>query len=291
MRARNKARTAVLGRPVIDAHTHPRLPGEAQIRTAPHGPQDYLGKVEGVDVRYIAALVMASAGDPSHTRRLNDKVLALGRETGGRFYPVCSVHPADGKGALKEIDRVAKAGARALKLHPNTQQFDVADVRVTGVVKRAAARRLPILFDAYSPFDANQPGKFVRLAMEVPEARLILAHAHGPHFPDLLMYDILARYPWWRRNVWIDLSATASQLAQGPYAEQFAWVCRKVGTDRLLFGSDYPLDDPMTALKALESLGFTDAELTGILYDNAAQLLGFPPAAPPRPLKRRTDRR
>jgi len=190
---------------------------------------------------------------------------------------MCSVHPADGDAALSEIDRAATVSARGLKLHPNTQKFDVADSAIAAVVQRAAERKLPVLFDAYSPFDADQAGMFVLLAMQAPEARIILAHAHGNRFSDLLVYEILARYPWWKRNVWVDLSATASLLADGPFAEQFAWVCRKVGTDRLLFGSDYPHDEPDNAVEALVSLGFTQSELGAIFYGNAAGLYGLLP--------------
>jgi predicted TIM-barrel fold metal-dependent hydrolase len=113
----------------------------------------------------------------------------------------------------------------------------------------------------------------VDLATVVPEARLILAHAHGPGFPQLLVYDILARYPWWRRNVWVDISVTGPLLAGGPSAEQLAWVLRKVGVDRVVFGSDYPLDNPLTAVRSVAELGFTDEEQAAILYDNAAGLL------------------
>jgi hypothetical protein len=168
---------------------------------------------------------------------------------------------------------VSAAGAAWLKLHPNTQRFDVDDPAIVKVVSKAAERGLPVLFDAYSPWDANQPGKFVNLAMAVPEARLILAHAHGPGFPQLLFYDVLARYPEWGRNVWIDISVTAVMLAGGPFAGQFAWVLRKVGIDRVVFGSDYPLDDPLTAVRAVVELGFTDEEQAAILHDNARALL------------------
>jgi hypothetical protein len=163
-----------------------------------------------------------------------------------------------------------------LKLHPNTQEFDVSDAEVLSVVKRAAARNVVVLFDAYSPFDANQPGKFVRLALEVPEARLVLAHAHGPRFPDLLVYEALSRYPWWQRNVWIELSATAPLMADGPMAETFAWVLRKVGIDRLLFGSDYPMDDPRAAVDACLQFGFSRAELERVFFRNAVDLLRLP---------------
>jgi predicted TIM-barrel fold metal-dependent hydrolase len=41
----------------------------------------------------------------------------------------------------------------------------------------------------------------------------------------------------------------------------------------VLFGSDYPLDDPRLALDAERSLGSDDNELRAILHDNAAALL------------------
>lgn len=157
-------------------------------------------------------------------------------------------------------------------MHPNTQQFDVADAGVRRVVLRAAEHQLPVLFDAYSPFDAHQVGKFVRLAMDVPKAHLILAHAHGPRFPELLVYNVLSRYSWWKRNVWIDLSAIASLLASGPFEDQLVWVLRKVGIDRLVFGSDYPLDDPAAAIDAVAGLGFSANELGQIFCGNAVEL-------------------
>lgn len=251
------------------------MEGTPPLRSEPHRAADYLAKVRGLDVRHVGAVVIAPHDDLPETRARNDAVLALGRSSGGPFYPVCSVHPADGAKAFRELDRVARAGARCLKLHPNTQQLDVADPSVEAVVRRATRRGLPILFDAYSPFDAGQVGKFVLLAMKVPEARLILAHAHGPRFAELLVYDVLARYPWWRRNVWVDLSATAALLAGSPYAESFHWVLGKIGVDRLLFGSDYPLDDPTRAVDAVATLGFSRRELDQVFYHNAADLFGF----------------
>jgi len=46
-----------------------------------------------------------------------------------------------------------------------------------------------------------------------------------------------------------------------------------VGIDRVVFGSDYPLDDPLTAVRAVVELGFTDEEQAAILHDNARALL------------------
>jgi uncharacterized protein len=258
---------------IIDAHTHPMLDPHESIVDVPHPPENYRSLVNGTQIARAAAITIARPNDLRRTRARNDGLLRLAEDSGRFFYPVCSVHPADDRAALDEVDRVAAGGAAWLKLHPNTQQFDVADPAVVAIVKRATEKGLPVLFDAYSPWDANQPGKFVNLAMAVSDAKLILAHAHGPGFPQLLVYDIVGRYPQWHRNVWIDISVTGPMLAGGPFAEQFAWVLRKVGTDRVIFGSDYPLDDPMTAARAVADLGFTIAEQAAILHDNAESLL------------------
>jgi predicted TIM-barrel fold metal-dependent hydrolase len=259
--------------PIIDAHTHVMLDPQAQIVAAPHPPESYRALVDGSRVSRAAALTIANRDDLDRTRSRNDALLKLAEESAGFFYPACSVHPADGAAALAEIDRVADAGSAWLKLHPSRQEFSVDDPDVATVVRRATEHNIPVLFDAYSPWDANQPGKFANLATALPDARLILAHAHGPAFPQLLIYDILARYPGWKRRVWVDISVTGLLLAGGPFAEQFAWVLRKLGTDRVLFGSDYPLDDPLAAAGAVAKLGFTDAEQAAILHDNAAALL------------------
>jgi uncharacterized protein len=259
--------------PIIDAHTHPMLDSNESIVVDPHPPENYRSLVGGSQVIHAAALTIAWPNDLDRMRARNDRLLQLEEDSGGFFYPVCSVHPADGGAALEEIDRVAARGAAWLKLHPNNQQFDVADPAIADVVRKATEQGLPVLFDAYSPWDADQPGKFVNLAMAVPDARLILAHAHGPGFPQLLVYDIFGRYPGWQRNVWIDISITGLLLAGGPLAEQFTWVLRKVGIDRVIFGSDYPIDDPLTAARAVVELGFNDAEQAAILHDNAASLL------------------
>lgn len=259
---------------IIDVHTHIQLDEGTTIRSEPHREADYWAAAEPIGIRNAGALVIAFRGQPDAMRLRNDAVLALVRQD-HRFHALCSVHPDDGDAAIKEVDRVSAAGAAGLKLHPNTQDFDVASEAVIPVVRRAAERGLPVLFDAYSPWDPAQPGKFVKLAMAVPDAKLILAHAHVTRFLDLVVYDILRFYDFWTDNVWIDLSVAAALFADSPYAEQFAWTLKKVGASRILFGSDYPLDDPTEAVTATRALGFSDDEQRRIFHDNAAELYGI----------------
>jgi uncharacterized protein len=259
--------------PIIDAHMHPMFAPDDQLAADPHPPEAYRTLMQGTAVTRAAAITVAPAGNMELTRTRNDSILKLAADSGGYFLPVCSVHPADGEAAVAELDRVAAAGSRWLKLHPISQSFDVADQAVTDIVRHASSLGLPVIFHADSPIDADEPGKFVKLALTVPDCRLILGHALGPSFPQLIVYSQLTRYTWWQRRVWVDISATVSMLADGPFADQFGWILRRIGIDRVLFGSNYPVDGPLEAIRATKNLGFTDAELQAVMHDNAAELL------------------
>jgi predicted TIM-barrel fold metal-dependent hydrolase len=226
-------------------------------------------------------IVIAPQGDLEFTRSENDRVAELARAAGGRFFAFGSVHPGDGDAAIAELERIAALGVRGLKLHPNTQHFDVAAPEVERVVQRAAELGLVILFDAYSPFDPGETGKFVKLALAHPTARFILAHMGGPRFFDMAVFSVLNAYPKvFQRNVWLDLSAVSHLVSGSPsLTEQLRHTCRLVGVDRILFGSDYPLVAPENAVADVHALGFDPVEERQIFHDNAAAL--FVPASEP----------
>ena len=161
---------------------------------------------------------------------------------------------------------------RVVKLHPNSQKFDVGSPEVKAVVAKAAELHLVLLFDGYSPFDADQNGKFLML-IEHPTARMVLAHAGAPRFLEMSIFGMLRKFSYYKRNVWFDLSMIAHIFADSPYEDELVWVTRLIGTDRMLFGSDYPVDSPSHAIADLMRLGYTAEEQQQILHDNAAALL------------------
>ena len=46
------------------------------------------------------------------------------------------------------------------------------------------------------------------------------------------------------------------------------------GTDRIMFGSDFPMWDPAEEFHTLATAGFTDDELENILWHNAERFSG-----------------
>ena len=260
--------------PIIDAHAHLRL-GEKDglLPTQPVGT-DALREIDDkAGVRKSALIVMARKEQMDKTRAQNDAVLAAAATSDNRFYPVVSVHPADGDAALAELERVAKLGAKEVKLHPNTQNFDVADPSVGTVVEKCGELGLVVLFDSYKPWDANEMGKFMMLAIQHRKTKIVLAHMGFTYFREAVSFATIRRLGM-ADNVWFDISAIAPTYADSPVQAELVWTMRKVGIDRILFGSDWPVYTPSEAITAVRHLGLTEAEQRKVFYDNAAQLLG-----------------
>jgi len=266
--------------PIIDTHAHLRL-GEHDglLPSHPLGTDALRALDDTAGVTQSALIVIARKGVPEKTRQQNDAVMAAAKASNGRFYPVVSVHPADGKAAFDELERLAKLGAKEVKLHPNTQNFDVADPDVAAVVKKCGELGLAVLFDSYKPWDANEMGKFLLLAVQNPKTNIVLAHMGFTYFREVVSFAQLKKIGM-PVNVWFDISAIATAFAGSPVQPELVWTMRTYGIDHILFGSDWPVDTPGDAAAAVRRLGLTETEQRQVFHDNAAKLFGLKDPAP-----------
>ena len=270
-----QAHTQTYKGPIIDAHAHLRLTEADGLTPAQPIGTDAIRTVDDTaGVSKSALIVIARQGQTEKTRQQNDAVLAAAAAAPNRFYSVVSVHPADKQAAFDELDRVAKLGAKEVKLHPNTQNFDVSDPDVGTVVEKCGELNLVVLFDSYKPWDASEMGKFLLLAVQHPKTKIVLAHMGFSYFREAVSFELIRRLGM-ADNVWFDISAIAATYAGSPVQPELVWTMRKVGTNHILFGSDWPVYTPDEAIKAVRSLGLTADEQKQIFHDNAAQLLGL----------------
>jgi uncharacterized protein len=261
--------------PIIDAHAHLRLEADDAVDDGqPIGSAALEQLDRAADVTQSALIVIARRGQIALTRQHNDAVIAAAATSGGRFYAIPSVHPLDGADAIAELDRLAKLNVREIKLHPNTQNFDVADPVVGAVVEHAGALGLVLLFDSYKPWDSSEMGKFVLLAAQHPKTKMVLAHMGFSEFRETITFAKLRKLGI-GNNVWFDISAIATTYADSPVEPELVWTMRQIGMNRFLFGSDWPVDTPAAAADAVRRLGLTSAEQALVFHDNAAGLLGL----------------
>ena len=189
-----------------------------------------------------------------------------------RLAAFATVHPAAGPAALAEVRRASGEGLIGLgELSPHSQQVSLHDPVWRQILQLAGELKLPVNLHVTDPGSRPYPGKvetplgdFVSLAREFPATTFILAHWGGG-----LAFDAENRP---LRNVWYDTAA--SPLLYGPE------VWKNAPTDRVLFGSDYPLilyPPAETApgfdgvIKEAQGAGASAAVLGG----NAAMLFGW----------------
>jgi uncharacterized protein len=183
--------------------------------------------------------------DRAHTDFLisNDYVFKIARTYPHDFLAGVSINPRR-RDAIEEVHRCADGGAALVKVLPNAQQFDPAEMRYKAFYRALAERKLPFLSHVGYEFSligkdqsVGDPDR-LRLALE-EGATVIAAHAcsyglviYEKFLPTLR--DLVKRYP----HFYSDISALTlpNRFRMLLRLRQYPEV-----HERLLFGTDYPL--------------------------------------------------
>lgn len=156
-------------------------------------------------------------------------------------------------------------GLRGIKLHPDFQRFYLDDERAFPIYEIAEERRLPILFHiGDTRQDFSDPERLLKVMKRFPDLIAIGAHLCG-----WSMWDRGAEL-FAHSGVYTDCSS--SLYAMSP--EHAAELIRKIGTDRVMWGTDYPMWNACEELERFNKLPLNDEEREDILSRNALTLLG-----------------
>jgi predicted TIM-barrel fold metal-dependent hydrolase len=173
----------------------------------------------------------------------NDYVLNAAKAHPEEFLAGVSINPQR-HDAIDEVHRCAEAGAVLVKVLPNAQQFNPADLRYKSFYRTLAERKLPFLSHVgyeFSLFGKDQSlGDPDRLRTALDEGVTVIA-AHACSY-GLMLYEkflptlhgFMKAYP----NFHADISALTlpNRLRMLLHLRRHPEI-----HDRLLFGTDYPL--------------------------------------------------
>lgn len=170
-------------------------------------------------------------------------------------------------------DKLAQ-GACGLKIAPLFLGAPPDDERVAFVFELAREHGVFVLSQAgangYGPRQAwGHPKYFEAVLRAFPQVDVQLAHL------GLGAEDEVARLSARHANLFVDTSARLHLLGQpGEWspAEAADWF-RRIGIERVLFGTNYPMHEPAEYLDVMRALPLSDAEREQILYRNAAGIL------------------
>lgn len=260
--------------PVVDIHVHiyPEKVSERATQSigrfyniemdAENGSVSRLGvSLEGSDITHC--VVCSVAVKPSTVGSIND-FIAREVETHGNFIGLMAMHQ-DYEDPETEIERAMGLGLRGIKLHPDTQEVNMDDPRLMRVYEIAEAKGLPLIIHCGDyRYDYSHPRRLKRILHAFPKLVVDAAHFGGWSIQDWALEFLEDE------NCFLDMSSSMRFLGPRRTRE----LVYAYGTDRILFGSDFPMWEPADELKRFRALGFTPAELEDMCWHNAERFLG-----------------
>ena len=172
----------------------------------------------------------------------------------------------------KEIlDKVKNHGAKGIKFQGAVQRFYPYDRRLWPAYETAAELGLPVLFHSGGEEPQAQfalPKHFEEVASRFPQLTVVLAHLGWGFYPQSI--SLAESCP----NVKFDCSAAigVTEDEGGLSDEDLLSMIRKIGVQRVMFGSDYPWFDPIQGVQRLLKLDLTEEERRLIFSENAIRI-------------------
>ncbi len=187
-----------------------------------------------------------------------------------RVVPLASVHPQT-RDPAAAVRRVAEAGLRGIKLHPQYQQFAADESRLWPLYGALAEAGLVLTLHAgrdiaFPPEDDRAaPRRILKVHHAFPEMPIVAAHMGG-----WKMWDEVAE-----TLAGTDVHVETSYTFDMPEQEDVRRVVEMHPVERVLFGTDSPWREQAETLELVRRAYPERREQELVLQRNAERLLGL----------------
>ena len=253
-------------------------------------------------------------GLPENERRAKEKEIAeqiapimremneWGCETGKRFprllpFSCISKELGDADAMAQEVELRASQGAKGIQMHPGRFVFFPDDEELWPAYEKCQELGLPIIADSgpwpashvlvrystpvfesstESSVDYGEPKIWSKVAEAFPKLTIILAHLGSAWWDERV--ELARDYP----NIYFDTAQGFSAADQIPYIshrslaeEDAVRIFRKIGVERIMFGTDGPGIAPQPQVEQLLRMPLTDEEKKMVFSENAKRILNI----------------
>ena len=215
------------------------------------------GTIAGID-RFV---VLPVSMRPERTRHINDFILEQVAQQ-PRFLGFGTIH-AGMEDITGEVQYIMDNGLLGLKMHPDSQVFAIDDPRLFPAYEMLQGKLPVILHMGDLRYDYSHPARLRRVLENFPNLQVIAAHFGG-----YSMYETAYEYLY-DKDCIFDVSSSMMFMEPG-IAEKFINI---YGAERMAFGTDYPLWDPITETKRFLELKLTDEQFEQIGHKTAERIL------------------
>ena len=257
----------------IDMHTHVypdpiAVKAAKSIRNYYHLGDDMDGTISTLLERGGAAgvyhyLILPVAVKPEHVHNINNFIQQTVQQD-DCFTGFGTIH-AGMDNILEEIQRIEDLDLKGIKIHPDCQRFDIDDPRLFSMYESIQGRLPMMMHLGDENFDHSHPARLRKVLDNFPKLEVCAAH-FGGH----TMYDTAMEYLT-DTNCILDISSTLMFLDKKT-AEGYV---NHYGAERLAFGTDYPVWDPVREMDLFLALDLTDDQKEQIAWKTASRFLSL----------------
>lgn len=244
---------------VLDAHTH--ILDSACHEVLPRIWSDL--RTVDLDVRMAESGIAAAVvfGNPFYwdPAEENSRVAAVMGRTAHPVVPVGLCNPRLGPAAVDEVRRcVLELGFRGVKVRPDSYALSANSPAMRPVIEMTAELGVPLLIHSgRSPW--SHPLTIADLVRDYPEAPVVMQH----------MFDLTGDSAIRAAEQCPNLMFETSCVMGLPFLRR---AVARIGSDRIMFGSDSPALDTATELAKIRRLGLADADEQNLLWATASRL-------------------
>jgi len=174
----------------------------------------------------------------------------------------------------EEIEyKVRNLGAKGIKMHPMGNAFNPCEKKLWPVYFKAQELGIPVLFHTGShsaryESKYGRPNEFEDVAKSFPDLRIVLAHIGKGAYQESV--EMARKYS----NLFFDTSTCLYEagISVAEAARNILATIKKIGVDRIMFGTDWPWYDPLKDIVIIKSMHLSWEEKAAILGLNAKNI-------------------
>ena len=218
------------------------------------------GQATGIDM----FIVQSVATTPKQVHSINEFIAHEVDANKDILVGLGTLHP-ESTDIKSDIDHIIELGLHGIKLHPDIQQFETDCSGYMKIYEVCEEKRLPILIHAGDHrYDYSNPNRLSKVLKAFPDLTFVAAHLGGWS----VWEDALKLLPG-TENLYVDCSSCFPFISDTGYVYK---MIRTYGSDKVLFGTDYPMWSVDKEIERFMSLDFSDKEKEMMLYTNAAKI-------------------
>ncbi len=257
---------------IIDAHCHIYPDKIAQKASDSTGafydiPMHMDGKTSTLLENGMAAgidhfIVQSVATTPKQVSSINRFIATSVAESGGRFTGLGTLHP-DSEDVEADVNEIIEFGLKGVKLHPDIQRFKLDDYRMLKIYELCEGRLPLLVHTGDNRYDYSNPNRIIPI-LEIYKNLTFI----GAHFGGWSIWEEATSKLKGYDNFYVDCSSSLYAITP----EKAKELIMAYGTDRVLFGTDYPMWSPREEVERFLGIDLNETERQDILYNNAARL-------------------